>query len=59
MMCRLLNCIYFVVLIYLFIYWAYAVAVATNKDVYWRYRSPGFPDATSGLQTGVRQVKSC
>ena len=34
MMCRLLNCIYFVVLIYLFIYWAYAVAVATNKDVY-------------------------
>ena len=31
-LCRLLNRIYFVVFIYLFIY--YAVAVAANKDVY-------------------------
>jgi len=32
-LCRLLNCIYFVAFIHLFIY--YAVAVAANKDVYY------------------------
>ena len=34
MLCKLLNCINFVVLIYLFIY--YDVAVAANKAAYYK-----------------------